>query len=89
MPLWDVVATVDRIEPIQYALAGAGVKIFECFVRVFNDAIPADAAVPADEDLARLLDVEVQAGGVTHLAGWPHSFMSSLVGSNRRGVAQF
>ncbi len=58
-----VIATADRIEEIEGVLVDAGLEVVRWFgVRVFNDAVSADAEVPPDEDLALLLDAEDRAG---------------------------
>jgi SAM-dependent methyltransferase len=58
-----VMATADRLEEIEGVLIGAGLEVVRWFgVRVFNDAVSADAEVPPDEDLALLLDAEERAG---------------------------
>jgi hypothetical protein len=56
-------ATADGLEDIVGDLDRVGFEVVEWFgVRVFNDAVAADMEVPADEDLALLLDAEDRAG---------------------------
>jgi S-adenosylmethionine-dependent methyltransferase len=58
-------ARADQVGDIRHDLASAapGMSIVDWFgVRVFNDAVPADAEVPDDEDLVALLDAEDRAG---------------------------
>ena len=58
-----VPATADRVEDIRRELTAVGFRIGEWFgVRIFNDAIPADMAVPEDEDLELLFEAEELAG---------------------------
>ena len=56
-------ARADRLDEAEHDLAAVDYEIVQWFgVRVFNDAVPGDMDVPADEDLAMLLDAEDQAG---------------------------
>jgi SAM-dependent methyltransferase len=58
-----LLATADRIEDVEEYLARAGLEMVEWYgVRVLNDAIATDQAVPDGEELALLLDAEDQAG---------------------------
>lgn len=58
-----VSATADRLEDLESYLVPVGFCILEWYgVRVLNDAVPADMAVPAGEDLGLLLDAEIEAG---------------------------
>jgi S-adenosylmethionine-dependent methyltransferase len=58
-----VTAEADRVEDVAAALSAVGAEIETWYgVRVFNDAVPIDMEVPADEDLAALLDCEYEAG---------------------------
>ena len=53
----------DRIEEIEASLRDAGLALTSWYgVRVFNDAIPVDTAVPELDELADLLDAEEKAG---------------------------
>jgi S-adenosylmethionine-dependent methyltransferase len=56
-------AVADRIEDVESDLRDAGLGLITWYgVRVFNDAIPADTAVPDGDELADLLDLEEEAG---------------------------
>jgi len=56
-------AVADRIEEIESSLRDAGLALMTWYgVRVFNDAIPVDTAVPELDELADLLDAEEKAG---------------------------
>jgi SAM-dependent methyltransferase len=58
-----VTANADRLEAIGDDLRRVGFEIAEWYgVRVFNDAAPADTAVPRPEVLDRLLEAEDRAG---------------------------
>jgi S-adenosylmethionine-dependent methyltransferase len=58
-----VAATADRLEEVTADLAAVGMALETWYgIRVFNDAVSADLAVPSDEDLEALLDAEEQAG---------------------------
>ena len=58
-----VTARADRLDDVCADLSAVGLEVVEWYgVRVFNDAVGADLRVPADEDLALLLDAEDQAG---------------------------
>lgn len=58
-----VEAEAHRLEDIEEILHELGLRIEKWFgVRIFNDAIPSDAAVPGDSELASLLEVEDRAG---------------------------
>jgi 2-polyprenyl-3-methyl-5-hydroxy-6-metoxy-1,4-benzoquinol methylase len=58
-----VEAAAHRLDAIEATLAALGFRIEQWFgVRVFNDAVPSDAPVPGDAELAALLDAEEQAG---------------------------
>ena len=58
-----VEAEAHRLENIEAILRDLGVRIENWFgVRIFNDAMPSTAAVPGDDELAALLEVEDRAG---------------------------
>src|SRR5450631_2679756 len=58
-----VMASAHRLEEVEADLDAAGFEIITWFgVRVFNDTVSAGMEVPADEDLALLLDAEIEAG---------------------------
>jgi SAM-dependent methyltransferase len=56
-------ARADQLDEVVTDLASCGLELVEWYgVRVFNDAVASDVAVPDDEDLAALLDAEDEAG---------------------------
>jgi hypothetical protein len=56
-------ARADQLDEVVTDLASCGLELVEWYgVRVFNDAVASDVAVPDDEDLAALLDAEDAAG---------------------------
>lgn len=56
-------ARADRLDEVVADLTSCGLDIVEWYgVRVFNDAVASDVAVPDDEELAMLLDAEDEAG---------------------------
>ncbi len=58
-----VEARAHRLENVAAELRSCGLDVVEWYgVRVFNDAVASDAAVPENEDLAALLDAEDRAG---------------------------
>lgn len=58
-----VEARADLLDDVVGDLATCGLDLVEWYgVRVFNDAVSSDAAVPEDTDFAALLDAEDQAG---------------------------
>lgn len=58
-----VSARADRLEEVTADLAACGFDIVDWYgVRVFNDAVAPDAAVPLAEDIAQMLDAEDRAG---------------------------
>ena len=58
-----VEARADLLDDVVNELASCGLGLVEWYgVRVFNDAVASDAAVPEDVDITELLDAEDQAG---------------------------
>lgn len=58
-----VEARADLLDDVVVELASCGLDLVEWYgVRVFNDAVSSDAAVPEGTDFAALLDAEDQAG---------------------------
>ncbi|HEU4429048.1 MAG TPA: methyltransferase domain-containing protein [Myxococcota bacterium] len=58
-----VTAKAHRLDDVKEMLGALGFTIDRWFgVRVFNDSVPGDSTIPADEDFATLLDAEEQAG---------------------------
>lgn len=56
-------ARADRLEEVTDDLAACGFAVADWYgVRVFNDAVEPDAAVPLAEDMAQMLDAEDRAG---------------------------
>jgi S-adenosylmethionine-dependent methyltransferase len=58
-----VTVRADRLGDVTRDLAAAGMAVVVWYgIRVFNDAVDPEMAVPDDEDLGLLLDAEDQAG---------------------------
>lgn len=56
-------ARADLLTEVTADLASCGFEVIDWYgVRVFNDAVASDTAVPDDEDLSALLDAEDRAG---------------------------
>lgn len=70
-----VPATADRIEDISEALGDVGLTIAKWYgVRILNDALPANAQVPDDDELILLLSAEERAGSAE-----PYRWMGSQI----------
>ncbi len=68
-------ATADRMGDIELALEDAGLRMAAWYgVRVFNDAIPADALPPGADELRLLLEAEERAGAID-----PYRWMASQI----------
>lgn len=80
-----LVATADRIEEIEAMLGAAGLQMTRWYgVRVFNDAIPAEADPPGDEELSLLLAAEEKAGA-TDPYRWVASQLHVMAGRGSSG----
>ncbi|AEV87497.1 methyltransferase [Actinoplanes sp. SE50] len=63
-------ARADRLSDLTAALAGRGLEVFAWHgVRVFTDTAADDAPLPADNELARILDCETRAGATDPYRG--------------------
>jgi SAM-dependent methyltransferase len=65
-----VAARADRLAELSAALKDRGLETFAWYgVRVFTDTAADDAPLPADEELARILDCETRAGATDPYRG--------------------
>ena len=78
-----VAARADRLDEVTRDLDAAQMDLAAWYgVRVFNDAVPSDMDVPADEDLDALLDAEDRAGRTD-----PYRWMASQLHVIGRSVS--
>ena len=78
-----VAARADRLDDLTRDLDAAQMDLAAWYgVRVFNDAVPSDMDVPADEDLDALLDAEDRAGRTD-----PYRWMASQLHVIGRSVS--